>query len=177
MTGAKKSIDSLELKTRKDELHSMNTLINEFGDPAYRVIEKYFFSAGYEAGFERITRLIINKEFSGKNFLKDPVKGIENFLFGYFKDRGGNLPKVWSEKNIVYLMTEISVPCITIEAEKVVQVPHKEICSIYCRSFAKGLIKIFEDFFPRIVINFYNAGSRRDLEKNDCTEAFQVIVP
>ncbi|MFC1724119.1 hypothetical protein ACFL4T_00725 [candidate division KSB1 bacterium] len=176
MSGGKKSIDSLQFSTRKNELQNINLLVNEFGDSAFRVIGNYYFNTGYEAGFERLTKLIENKRFSYEKFKKDPVKGISDFLHGYFKDRGGNLPKVWSEDNTVFLMTEIGVTCITIEAEKEVSVPHRDICNIYCRAFVKGMVNIFEDFYPGITINFYNAGSRRDKVKKDCIEAFQVII-
>jgi hypothetical protein len=177
MTDQKKSIDNLDLANRKNELVNVNTLYNHFGSAAFRAIEKQYTGSGYQTGVERLTRLIKNKLFSRSEFSRDPIKGIEEFLHGYFKDRGGNLPRVWSEKNTVYLMTEFNVPCVTIAAEKEVPVPHREICNIYCRAFVKGMLKIFEDFFPGIVINFYNASSRRGPEKGDCVEAFQVVLP
>lgn len=177
MTGVKKSIDSLELKTRKDELSNINTLYNEFGDPVYLAVDKYFTNTGYEAGFERIVKLLEKKEFSKKIFLENPVKAVENHIHGFFADRGGNMPDVWSENNTVFLKTEKNAPCITTEAEKEIKVFHKDICQVYCRSFVKGFVKVFEDLFPGILINFYNASSRREKDSKDCIEAFQVIVP
>lgn len=177
MTDTKKSISNLDLANRKNELSNINILFNQFGNLAYRAIEQQYTCCGYETGVERLTKLVKNNLFSKSKFTDDPVKGIEEFLHGFFKDRGGNLPKVWSEKDTVYLMTEVNVPCITIAAEKKIKVHHKDICNLYCRAFVKGLIKIFEDLFPGILINFYNVSSRRGEGKNDCVEAFQVIVP
>lgn len=172
-----KGINTVDYENRKNDLSKIRFLYNEFGNLTYRAIEKYNTGIGYECGIERLTRLIKEKKFSKSQFMADPVKGIETFLHGFFKDRGGNLPKVWSEKNTVFLMTEISVPCITIEAEKEVPIRHREICSVYCRAEVKGLIQIFEDLFPGIQIQFYNVSSRRGPEGDDCVEAFKVIVP
>lgn len=174
---SEKGINTVEYEDRKNDLSNIQVLFNEFGNPAYRAIEKYNTGIGYESGIERLTQLIKEKKFTKSRFMADPVKGIEEFLHGFFKDRGGNLPKVWSEKNTVFLMTEISVPCITIEAEKEAPIRHREICSVYCRAEVKGLIQIFEDFFPGIQIQFYNVSSRRSQEGDDCVEAFKVIVP
>jgi len=136
-----------------------------------------FQNAGYETGVERIIKLINENRFSKDEFKKNPVKGVENFLKGYFNDREGNQPEIWSENNTIFLKTPKSMPCITREAEKKVNIYHKDICHIYGRVFVKGLVKVFEEFFPGIKVNFYNAGSRRDDESSDCIEAFQVISP
>ena len=65
----------------------------------------------------------------------------------------------------------------TIEAEKLAEQCHEDVCAIYCRTFAKGIVSVLEDFFPEIVINFYNVSSRRDGKDSDCKEAFQVLSP
>jgi len=177
VTQNKKGINSIELETRKSDLDNVKVLVNEFGKLAYSVVDKYYCNIGYETGVDRLIKLLRKNEFSKQDFLADPVKNIRDFLHGYFKDRGGNLPKVWTENNTVFLMTEISVPCITIAAEKLVGICHKDICNVYCRALAKGIIKIFEDFFPGIKINFYNKSSRRNGGRSDCIEAFQVVIP
>lgn len=172
-----KGINTVDFNKRKEDLYNISVLFHEFGNLAYSVIEKYYTGIGYETGVERLTKLIKDDKFSKSRFMEDPVKGIEKFLFGYIKDRGGNLPTIWSEENSVFLMTEASVPCITVAAERDVKIQHKDICTIYCRAVAKGLIMIFEDFFPGIQIQFYNTSSRRGREGNDCIEVFKIVVP
>ena len=172
-----KSIDNLNLQNRIDELNDIFELHNKFGNIAFNAIEKYYTNSGYAKGFDRITKLINNNLFSKNEFEQNPVKNITEFLKGYFIERGGNQPEIWSKENVVYLKTEYCKYCVTIEAEKSAKKCHDDICSIYCRSFVKGLISIFEDLFPGIIINFYNVSSRRDEKESDCLEAFQIIIP
>jgi len=172
----RKSIDNLKLNNRITELNNINKLHKEFGDNAFRAVEKYYYYSGFQAGFDRLLKLVDSKEVRSVHFLKDPVNTIRDFLNGYFIDRGGNQPDVWAENNIVYLKTEFCKYCVTIEAEESAEKCHEDICAIYCRSFAKGLIKVLEKFNPHLVINFYNVGSRRDGKNSDCVEAFQIIT-
>jgi len=172
-----KSINNLKLSNRIEELNSINSLYLEFGDQAFRAIEKYYFNSGYQTGFDRLIKLVNEKKLSKNDIVKSPLETIRDFLHGYFADRGGNLPEVWIEKNTVYLKTEFCRYCVTIEAEKTAAKCHDDICAIYCRSFAKGLVKVLEEFYPGLVINFYNHSSRRDGKDSDCVEAFQVIIP
>jgi len=170
-----KSIDNLNLQNRINELNNIYVLYQFFGDNAFRAIASYYENSGYSKGIERITKLIRENKFSISDFAENPQKSIADFLQGYFIDRGGNLPQVWYEENTVFLKTEYCKYCVTIEAEKTAQNCHDDVCAIYCRAFAKGLISIFETLFPSIVINFYNVSTRRDGSGNDCVEAFQII--
>ena len=175
MQNKPKSIDNLNLQNRINELNNIYELHQVFDSNAFKAIARYYTNSGYAKGIERITKLLKENKFSRKEFEQDPVKNIADFLRGYFIYRGGNLPEVWFEENIVYLKTEYCKYCVTIEAERSAEHCHDDVCAIYCRAFAKGLISIFEDLFPGIVINFYNVSSRRDGKESDCVEAFQVI--
>jgi len=170
-----KSIDNPNLQNRIEELNNIYDLHHEFGDIAFKSITKYYTNSGYLKGIERIIKLLKENTFSKQDFKKNPVKNIADFLRGYFIERGGNLPDVWFEENIVYLKTEFCKYCVTIEAEKIAKHCHDDVCAIYCRAFAKGLISVFEDLFPGIMINFYNVSSRRYSKESDCVEVFQVI--
>jgi hypothetical protein len=172
-----RGINTVDFEKRKRDLRQIQVLYEMFGNAAYRAMEKYYAGIGYETGVERLVKLIEEGRFSEQGFRANPVKEIEDFLLGYFQDRGGNLPKIWSEGNTVFLMTEAAVDCVTVKAEKAIGIKHRDICNVYCRAEAKGMIKIFEDFFPEISIQYYNASSRRTKEGNDCIEAFQVIAP
>ena len=173
----KKSIDNLSLANRVNELNNIYDLHNTFGANAYKAIHKYYMNSGYSKGIERITKLLKEDKFSVLDFGKNPIKVIADFLHGYFVDRGGNLPEVWAEKNTVFLKTEYCKYCVTIEAEKTAKNCHEDVCAIYCRAFAQGLLSIFTDLFPGIIINFYNQSSQRQGKEIDCVEAFQVIIP
>ncbi|MFO7890706.1 MAG: hypothetical protein R6V04_10255 [bacterium] len=170
----RKGLDNLSIKAREKEINIIKYFFDEFGEPAFRTIQKYQFSIGYQKGYELLNTLLSNKKFSKPKFWKDPVCGVKKFLISYFKQRGGNMPEIWSENNTVYLKTAAEVFCITEEAEKNALQCHDDICNIYCRSFVGGLTGIFEDIFPGLIINFYNVSSRRDGKHSDCVEGFQV---
>jgi len=170
----KKGLDNLNVKAREKEINTIKYFFDEFGEPAFRTIQKYHFSIGYQKGFELLNNQLNNKQFSKKKFWKDPVCGVKEFLIKYFKQRGGNMPEIWSENDTVYLKTATEVFCVTEEAEKKALKCHTDVCNFYCRSFVEGLIGIFEEVFPGIIINFYNISSRRDEKRSDCVEAFQV---
>ena len=108
---------------------------------------------------------------------QNSMEEVRDFLHGYFADRGGNMPDVWIEGDTVYLEIKFCKNCLTIEAEKLAEQCHEDVRAIYCRTFAKGIVSVLEDFFPEIVINFYNVSSRRDGKESDCREAFQVLSP
>jgi len=175
MSNTEKSINNLKLSNRITELNSINKLHKEFGDNTFRAVEKYYFNSGFQTGYDRLLKLIDSNKINKESFIKQPVETIRDFLNGYFVDRGGNQPDVWAENNVVYLKTEICKYCVTIEAEKSAEKCHDDICAVYCRSFAKGLIKVLEEFNPHLVINFYNVSSQRDGKNSDCVEAFQII--
>ncbi|MFC1887608.1 hypothetical protein ACFLYK_02250 [Candidatus Cloacimonadota bacterium] len=172
-----KSINNLKLSNRITELNNINLLQKEFGDTAFRAVENYYFNSGFQIGFDRLVKLVKEKLLTFEMLKNKPLDSVRDFLHGYFIDRGGNLPDVWHENGIVFLKTEYCKYCVTIEAEESAEKSHNDVCAIYCRSFAKGLVKVLEDFYPGLVINFYNVSSRRDGKDSDCVEAFQVITP
>jgi hypothetical protein len=126
---------------------------------------------------ERLIKLLKSEKFQAENFSENPVEGVRDFLQGYFADRGGNMPDIWVEGNTVFWETKYCKNCLTIEAEKLAEHCHDDVCAIYCRTFVKGIVAVLEDFFPEIVINFYNVSSRRDGKESDCREAFQILSP
>lgn len=170
----KKGLDNLNIKAREKEINIIKYFFDEFGESAFRTVQKYHFSIGYQKGYELLDTLLSNKKFSRDIFWKNPVCGVKDFLISYFKQRGGNMPEIWSENDTVYLKTAAEIFCVTEEAEKMALKSHNDICNIYCRSFVEGMIGIFEDLFPGLIINFYNVSSRRDEMRRDCVEAFQV---
>lgn len=170
----KKGLDNLSVKARKEEINTIKYFYDEFGESAFRTIQKYHFSVGYQKGIELLKTQINNKQFSDKKFREDQTSGVKKFLISYFKQRGGNMPEIWHENDTVYLKTAADIFCVTEEAEKSALKCHNDICNIYCRSFVEGLLSIFEEVYPGIIINFYNVSSRRDAKRSDCIEAFQV---
>ena len=172
-----KGINNLSIQTRVDELNDFALLHRKFGDLAFRAIQKNNYNTGYAIGMERLIKLIKEDKFNIEKFRSNPVEGVREFLHGYFEDRGGNMPDIWAEGNTVYLETKICKNCLTIEAEKLAEQCHEDVCAIYCRTFAKGIVSVLEDFFQEIVINFYNVSSRRDGKESDCREAFQILSP
>ncbi len=173
-TQNKKGLDNLSVQAREQEINTIRHLFDEFGDPAFRAIQKYHFATGYTKGYELLNSLVGEKIFSKETFWEDPVSGVRDFLICYFERRGGNMPEIWAENDTVYLKTRVEVFCVTEEAEKHSLKCHTDVCNIYCRSFVEGYISIFEEVFPGIIINFYNVSSRRDDKRSDCVEAFQV---
>ncbi|MDP8201755.1 MAG: hypothetical protein P9M11_06390 [Candidatus Tenebribacter burtonii] len=172
-----KGINNLSIQARVEELNDFALLHKKFGNVAFRAIQKNNLYSGYAVGMERITRLIKEKKFDTESFRLNPIEGVREFIHGYFADRGGNMPDVFIEGNTVFLETEFCKNCLTIEAEKLAEQCHEDVCAIYCRTFAKGIVSVLENFFPEIVINFYNVSSRRDGKESDCREAFQVLSP
>jgi hypothetical protein len=144
---------------------------------AFKAMRRYYLAAGYQAGVDRLLHLIATYDEYEKGFEKEPILYIRDFLFGFFKDRGGNLPEVWIEDDTVFLKTEDTAYCVTIAAEKDAVNCHSDACAIYCRAFAEGLISVFEEFFPGIVLNFHNQSSQRKGKGIPCIEAFKVVVP
>ena len=172
-----KGINNLSIQTRVEELNDFALLRRKFGNLAFRAIQKNNYYSGFAIGMERITKLLKEEKFDIEIFRQDPIEGVREFLLGYFVDRGGNMPDIWIEGNTVYLETKFCKNCLTIEAEKLAEQCHEDVCAIYCRTFAKGIVSVLEDFFPEIVINFYNVSSRRDGKDSDCKEAFPVLSP
>jgi len=170
-----KGINNLSIQTRVEELNDFTLLHSKFGNVAFRAIQKNNLYSGFTVGMERITKLLKEEKFDIEEFRSNPVEGVREFLHGYFADRGGNMPYIWAEGNTVFLETKFCKDCLTIEAEKLAEQCHEDVCAIYCRTFAKGIVSVLEDFFPEIVINFYNVSSRRDGKDSDCREAFQVL--
>jgi len=172
-----KGINNLSIQTRIEELNNFSLLHKKFGNLAFRAIQKNNFYSGFAVGIERLTRLLKENKFDIAAFQLNLVEGVREFIHGYFADRGGNMPDIWTEGNTVFLETKYCKSCLTIEAEKLAEQCHEDVCAIYCRTFAKGIVAVLEDFFPEIVINFYNVSSRRDGKNSDCREAFQVLSP
>lgn len=172
-----KGINNLSIQTRVEELNDFALLHKKFGNIAFRAIQNNNFYSGFTVGMEKLTKLVKAGKFKIEGFRQNPVEGVRDFLHGYFADRGGNMPDICVEGNTVYLETKFCKNCLTIEAEKLAEHCHEDVCAIYCRTFAKGIVSVLEDFFPEIVINFYNVSSRRDGKESDCREAFQVLSP
>ncbi|MDA3812888.1 MAG: hypothetical protein PF570_01415 [Candidatus Cloacimonetes bacterium] len=172
-----KGINNLSIQTRVEELNDFTLLHSKFGNVAFRAIQKNNLYSGFTVGMERITKLLKEEKFDIEIFQQNPVEGVREFLHGYFEDRGGNMPDIWADGNTVFLETKFCKDCLTIEAEKLAEQCHEDVCAIYCRTFAKGIVSVLEDLFPEIVINFYNVSSRRDGKDSDCREAFQVLSP
>ena len=172
-----KSISNFKLEARICELREIGELHKRFGGVAYRGLRRYYLAAGYQAGVDRLIKLISADAEYHKSFWNEPLAFIRDFLYGFFKDRGGNLPEVWVEGDIVFLKTEDTAYCVTIDAEKHVSGCHSDVCAIYCRAFAEGLISVFEEFFPGVVINFHNVSSQRSGAGIPCVEAFKIVVP
>ncbi len=170
-----KGINNLCIQTRVNELNDFAFLHRKFGNLAFRAIQKNNFYSGFAVGMERLIKLLKEEKIDIEAFRRNPVAGVRKFLYGYFTDRGGNMPDIWAEGNTVYLETKFCNKCLTIEAEKLAEQCHEDVCTIYCRTFAKGIVSVLEDLFPEIVINFYNVSSRRDGKNSDCREAFQVL--
>ena len=170
----KKGLDNLCLKARKKEIDTIRHLYDVFGEPAFRAIQKYHFSTGYQKGFELLSTVLAEDLFADETFREDPVSGVKTFLVTYFERRGGNMPDIWSENDTVYLRTKAEVFCVTEEAEKQALKCHTDVCNIYCRSFIQGYISIIEAVYPGVIIHFYYVSSRRDDKRSDCVEAFQV---
>ena len=174
---SEKSIGNFKLEARIVELREITALQERFGGVAFRGLRRYYLAAGYQAGVDRLLMLVGKDVEYEKGFWQEPVVYIRDFLYGFFKDRGGNLPEVWIEDKVVYLKTEAAAYCVTIAAEKEVPRCHSDVCAIYCRAFVEGLVSVFEEFFPGIVINFYNVSSQRTGNGIPCIEAFKVVVP
>ena len=170
----KKGLDNLNVAARAEEINTIRHLYDQFGEPAFKAIQKYHFSTGFQRGYELLNQLIKEKKFSKEKFWNNPTHAVRDFLISYFERRGGNMPEIWAEKDTAYLKTRVKVFCITEEAEKQALKCHRDVCNIYCRSFIQGFVKILEEIFPGVIINFYNLSSRRDGEKSDCVEAFQL---
>ena len=172
-----KGINNLSIQTRVEELNDFALLHRKFGNLAFRAIQKNNYHSGFAIGMEKLIKLLKEGKFKIEVFRNNPVEGVREFLHEYFTDRGGNMPDIWVEGNTVFLETKFCKDCLTIEAEKLAEQCHEDVCAIYCRTFAKGIVSVLEDFFPEIVFNFYNVSSRRDGKDSDCREAFQILTP
>ncbi|MCF7920640.1 MAG: hypothetical protein K9N06_12075 [Candidatus Cloacimonetes bacterium] len=171
------SISDFKLETRIAELKVIAALEVRFGGIAFKGMRRYYLASGYQAGVERLLKLLSADSEYEKTFWQAPGERIRDFLHGFFLDRGGNLPEVWLEGDTVFLKTEVTAYCVTIAAEKQAPRCHSDVCAIYCRAFAEGLVSVFEEFFPGIVINFYNVSSQRQGKGIDCVEGFKIVVP
>lgn len=167
-------LDELDIEARILELRSIRDLHDAFGPQAFRAIRRLHLSTGYARGFRLLQTLVLEGVFSPEEFNADPVSGVESFLREYFTRRGWNMPDIWSEGDTVFLRTCANVHCITEEAESSAPACHGDVCNIYCRAFAEGLVSTLSEFFPSMVINFHNVSTRRDTKRSDCVEAFQV---
>ena len=170
-----KKDDNLQLKQRIDEFNDIKFLFNIFGEAAYRATQKYFFSHGYEIGYERVLKAVKKGELTQQIFQTNPIETIKQFLINFFKERGGNQPDIRIEKSVIYLRTKKEVWCPAPDAAIKTGIRHKDICTIHKRALVIGLVKVFEEFFPGLVINCYGASSRFEDEKSDCVEAYQII--
>ena len=101
-----KGINNLSIQTRVEELNDFALLHRKFGNTAFRAIQKNNYHSGYAIGMERLTKLIKEIKFNIEEFRSNPIEGVREFLHGYFADRGGNMPDIWTEDNTVYLETK-----------------------------------------------------------------------
>ncbi|RKY89703.1 hypothetical protein DRQ09_00905 [candidate division KSB1 bacterium] len=170
-----KQDNNLQLNQRIEEFNDIKLLFNTFGETAYRAAWKYFFSNGYEVGYERFMKAVKKGTLTPEKFKSEPVKTIENFLKEFFRERGGNQPEIWSENSTIFLKTERDVWCPAHDAVAISGINHKDICSIHKRAFVIGIVKTFEEFFPGLTTNCYNVSSRFLDENADCIEAYQII--
>lgn len=167
-------LDSLSVEEREEEISSIRRMYDTFGETAFRTVRRSHFSEGYTRGYKLLADLLRERVFHADTFRIDPVAGVEGFLREYFVRRGWSMPDVSSRGDTVFLGTGAEAFCITEEAEKKAPGCHRDVCNIYCRAFAQGLVSVLEDAFPGMVLNFHNVSSRRDGKGSDCVEAFQV---
>jgi len=171
-----KGLAATDIQTKLEDLATINTLHAAFGDLAFPAARRYHHAMGYAAGVERLACLVAAGDFDREKFLVDPASGVAAWLQGFFAERGGNQPEIWSEGRTAYLRTRACKTCLVVEAEKQLPSRHREVCFVYCRAWAEGYVTALVEMFPSITVHYYNVSSRRHGEGEDCTEAFQVIA-
>lgn len=177
MTNTKQGLTATDMEAKLTDLGAVNALQATFGDGAWPVLRKQYLALGYSEGVARMARLLEAGQFDRDAFGADPAEGVRVWLQGFFDDRGAAMPDIWREGRTVYLRTKACKQCLTIDAEKVLPVVHKEICFLYCRAWAEGYVEAVADLFPGVVVHYHNVDSRRDGPEHDCVEAFQVVSP
>jgi hypothetical protein len=177
MSSDKQGLTATDLEAKLADLGEVNALHDAFGDRAWPVLRRQYLALGYSEGVARLTRLLADDGFDGDAFAADPVDGVRAWLKGFFDDRGAAMPDIWREGRTVYLRTQACKQCLTVDAERVRPVAHREICYVYCRAWAEGYVQAVADLFPGVVVHYHNVDSRRDGPEHDCVEAFQVVGP
>ena len=177
MGSSKQGLTATDMDAKLSDLAGVNALQANFGDLAWPVLRKQYLALGYQEGVARLVRTLEAGTFSRDAFAADPVEGVRAWLQGFFDDRGAAMPDIWREERTVFLRTLACKNCLTVDAEVLLPVVHREVCYIYCRAWAEGYVQVVADLFPGVVIHYYNEDSRRDGAGHDCVEAFQVVVP
>jgi hypothetical protein len=175
--GRATGLAAVSLVDKLADLDAVATIHGAFGDVAWPVLRRQYLAAGYQAGVERLARELGAGRFSPEAFTADPVAGVQDWLAGFFSDRGHAQPQIWTEASTVYLKTRGCERCLTREAEAEQPVAHEEVCFVYCRAWVEGYVMMLGDLFPGVIINYHNVDSRRAGEGHDCVEAFQVVAP
>ena len=171
------SDDNLSCEVRVEEYLDIKAMIDEFGQPAYPAVRKYYFSCGYESGYDLLLALLKEGAISRERIVEDPPRSLLLLLQEFFTRRGGNQPVFERDNNTVYFKTESNVYCPSPIAQKQTGVQHRDVCAIHKRAFMEGVAKVLEEFVPGVEIQYSNMSSRTTDPQADCVEAFHVVYP
>jgi hypothetical protein len=83
------SDDNLSCEVRVEEYLDIKAMIDEFGDVAYPAVHKYYFSCGYESGYELLLALLKEGAISREAIVQDPPGSLLLLLQEFFTRRGG----------------------------------------------------------------------------------------
>jgi len=169
--------DNLSCEVRVEEYLDIKAMIDEFGQAAYPAVRKYYFSCGYESGYDLLLTLLKEKAISKDATVGDPPGSLFYFLQEFFTRRGGNQPVFERDSNTVYFKTASNVYCPSPAAQKQTGVQHRDVCAIHKRAFMEGVARVLEEFIPGIEIQYSNISSRTIDPQADCVEAFHVVSP
>lgn len=169
--------DNLSCEVRVEEYLDIKAMIDEFGDAAYPAVRKYYFSCGYESGYDLLLAMIKERVISREGILQDPPGKLLLLLEQFFTRRGGNQPIFERNGDTVYFKTENNVYCPSPVAQRQTGVQHCDVCAIHKRAFMEGVAKVLEEFVPGIEIQYTNVSSRTIDPQADCVEAFHVVSP
>jgi len=169
--------DNLSCEVRVEEYLDIKAMIDEFGDAAYPAVRKYYFSCGYESGYDLLLAMLREEIISRARIVEDPPGSLLQLLQQFFTRRGGNQPIFERKGDTVYFKTENNVYCPSPVAQRQTGVQHCDVCAIHKRAFMEGVAKVPEEFVPGIEIQYTNVSSRTIDPQADCVEAFHVVSP
>jgi len=176
MTQAAKRDKNLDLEKRVAEFDGLQALVAEFGDAAYRAIDRYYAALGYEEGYDLILDCVRSGELSLETVRAAPVEAVLELLRKFFERRGGNQPEFRVENDTIYLTTPCTSWCPTPAAVRKTGLGHKDICFVHKRSFAAGVAGAIMEFVPALTVQASNLESRNLTEGAGCTEAYKVVA-